>query len=104
MLWQLRSHIGIVMFGALEDGTVFQRMPGTGWRTLVVGPTDVDASFDLAVGATRAAEGQGARLTTGPVEFGIDGQVASAIRSNRDWNGTEHILMIGFSMATQVRL
>jgi hypothetical protein len=103
LLWQLRSHVGVLMFGALEDGTVFQHMPNQGWHTLVVGPTDVEASFDLAVGATKAAEGQGARLTSGPVEFGIDGKVAGAIRADRDWNGTEHVLMIGFQMAAQVR-
>jgi len=103
LLWQLRSHRGVVMFGALEDGTVFQHMPNQGWHTLVVGPTNVDASYDLVLGATAAAESQGANLVSGPVEFGIDGKVAGAIRADREWNGTEHILMIGFQMATQAR-
>lgn len=87
------------ILGALEDGTLFERDPAAGWRT-INGPGDPDESFDLLTTIVSAAERGGARLRNGPVDFGIDTATCNAIRNDR-WTGIEPALLIGYNMASR---
>ena len=102
LLWRFdtRHTVGITYFGALEDGTVFQKLGHQRWST-VMGPGDTDESFELVVEMTRRCEDR--MVMVGPVEFSIEEAVAGNIRLDVMWDSTEQILMIGFDMAQKIR-
>ena len=101
-MWQLRSPAGDVFFGGLEDGTVFQKLVGQDWSTLVVGPTDLDASYDLLLEMTKLTEMSGGVLVHGPAEFGMDDRVLSDIRDDKRWHSNGPMLLIAFDMTRKV--
>jgi hypothetical protein len=101
MMWRMKSSAGSVFFGALEDGTVFQYLPGPGWKTLLVGPVDFDEAEELIMLSTKAAEGQGSVLESGPCEFGMDSRVIGDIRADQNWVRNDPMLMIAFDMASK---
>jgi hypothetical protein len=96
-MWRMDSEKGTIWFGVLEDGTIFQRIGRQRWKTLLVGPRDVDDSFQFVVERTRRAEDS--MVMTGPGEFAIEEALAGNIRLGVMWDSTEMILMIGFDMA-----
>lgn len=67
------------LLGVLEDGTTFQRLPDTGWRTLV-GPQPPDEGVGFALAVTSAAESTGSPAEFGPVEIGIEESLLPVIR------------------------
>jgi hypothetical protein len=75
---------GSWLLGVLEDGTTFQHLPDTGWRTLV-GPQPPDEGVGFALAVTSAAESTGGRTEFGPVEIGIEEPLLSAIREGTGW-------------------
>jgi len=98
MMWRFDTHHtkGITYFGALEDGTVFQKLGHQRWSTMM-GPGDVDESFELVIEMTQRCEDR--MVMAGPVEFAIEEQLAANIRLDVMWDSAEMILMIGFDMA-----
>ena len=98
-MWRLASASGDIHFGALEDGTCFQHLPRSGWRTLITGPVDPGDAEDLIMLATTAAESQGATLSAGPCDFGMDPGVVAGIRSDEGWEKNAPLLLIAFDMA-----
>jgi hypothetical protein len=99
LMWRLDypDAKGRIWFGALEDGTVFQRIGEQRWATMLTGPLSIDDSFELAVEMTRQHDGR--MVMTGPVEFAIEESLAANIRLDVMWDSAEMILMIGFDMA-----
>lgn len=98
LLWRMDAALveGATWFGALEDGTVFQKLGDQRWTT-VMGPGDTDESYELVVEMTRRCEDR--MVMVGPVEFSIDRGTAGTIRGDVNWNETDMVLMIGFDMA-----
>lgn len=98
LMWRMDAPpaVGTTFFGALEDGTVFQKLGHQRWST-VMGPGDVDESFELVVEMTRRCEDRMGMV--GPVEFSVEEALAGNIRLDVMWDSTERILMIGFDMA-----
>ena len=92
---------GATWIGALEDGTIFQRLGPERWTTVIAGPTDIDESYELVVEMTRRCEDRMVML--GPVEFAIEEILADCIRKDTGWQQVEIILMIGFDMALRAR-
>jgi hypothetical protein len=85
-MWELVHDDGSrVLFGALEDGTVFQRDRLGEWRTLVAGPCDTDDSFYFLLAATTAVERAGAVLRRGPAVFPVPGAAEAAARRGGVW-------------------
>lgn len=91
---------GVRVVGALEDGTLFERDPVVGWRS-VNGAGDVELSFDLFVTMVGAAERGGARLVGGPYEFGLDVGVTGSVRAG-DFRDAGRLLDIGYDMVARV--
>lgn len=104
LMWSMRGPQGLLVFGALEDGTAFQRLPGQEWSTLIAGPVSDEEATGFILAVTAAAERQGAVLEVKPCEFGIDERVVREIRSNENWRGNGPQIMIAFDMARRVRL
>lgn len=103
IMWRLDGRPGSWWFGALEDGTVFQKVPGEGWRTVIGSPgDDLDSAYEVLLGATRMAESQGGALRIGPCEFGIDDRIIEDIRADRGWTKNEPMLLIALDMAGKI--
>jgi hypothetical protein len=83
MLWA--GPPGTWMFGVLADGTTFQFLGQTGWRT-VVGPQSVEEAIPLVLTMTSMAESSGARMAEEPKEFAMDEEVLVAIRNDKGWD------------------
>lgn len=88
---------GATWMGALEDGTVFQKLGHQRWTTVIADPTDTEDSYELIVEITRRCEDR--MVMAGPVEFSIDRRTADNIRGDVNWNETDMVLMVGFDMA-----
>jgi hypothetical protein len=80
------------MLGVLQDGTIFQSLPGTGWKTLV-GPQPTEEGLNFALAVTRAAESTGGPVDFGPVEFVLEENVLGAIRADDGWGITGPLLL-----------
>lgn len=99
LMWSYRDGEGREsVLGVLEDGTVFQRLPGDGWRTVLAGG-DAEASFEVVMGASGLVEAGGGVLVVAPVEFGFDARLCRFIRAGVRWGSVEPMLLIGFDMA-----
>ena len=102
LMWRLAGPGGKVHFGALGDGTVFQNLPGSGWRTILTGPADFGDAEAFILLTTRAAESQGATVDVPPCEFGIDAAITADIRADRNWARNDFALSVAFDMAKRV--
>jgi len=103
LMWRMRRAAREVwLFGALEDGTIFQKLPASVWSTLTVGPgADTAAATEFVMAVTAAAESRGAALEVPPVEFGLDARIVTDIRGNANWQQNEPMILIAFDMATK---
>jgi hypothetical protein len=100
LLWRMDGTGAQVWFGCLEDGTVFRKLGGDRWTTVITVPADPGGSFDLVVGMTRRYEDH--MVMVGPVEFAVGRRTADDIRGDVNWNDTELSLLVGFDMALRV--